>query len=74
MRKNVGGADRTARIVLGLMLVGMMMVTVAFGEGLGTTTQGMVAIVLLLVAGVLLATVGAETCPVNAALGRNTRD
>lgn len=74
MRKNVGGRDRTVRIVLGLVFVGAMMVTVAFGEGLGTATQGGVAVILLLVAGILLATAGAEKCPVNDVLGRDTSD
>ncbi|MFP8957539.1 DUF2892 domain-containing protein [Natrialbaceae archaeon A-CW3] len=72
MEKNVGGTDRTVRIAVGLVLVAAMMVTVAFGEPLGDPTQGIVAAVLLLGAFVLLGTAGAEKCPANRALGRNT--
>ena len=74
MEKNVGRTDRTARITLGLVVVGAMMVTVALGEPLGDPTQGIVAAILLLVAFVLLGTAGAEKCPANRALGRNTYD
>lgn len=74
MEKNVGGTDRTVRIAVGLVLVAAMMATVAFGEALGDPTQGIVAAVLLLGAFVLLGTAGAETCPANHALGRNTHD
>ncbi|MDG5762134.1 DUF2892 domain-containing protein [Natronococcus sp. A-GB1] len=74
MEKNVGGTDRTIRIAVGLVLVAAMMVTVAFGEPLGDPTQGIVAAVLLFAAFVLLGTAGAEKCPANRALGRNTYD
>ncbi|ADD06329.1 DUF2892 family protein [Natrialba magadii ATCC 43099] len=74
MEKNVGGTDRTVRIALGLVVVGAMMVTVAFGEPLGEPTQGIVAVVLLLASFVLLGTAGAEKCPANRTLGRNTYD
>ncbi|SNR44131.1 YgaP-like transmembrane domain [Halorubrum vacuolatum] len=74
MKKNVGGRDRTARIALGLVSVAAMMVTVAFGEPLGDPAQGIVAVVLLLLAFVFLGTAGAEKCPVNRAVGRNTYD
>jgi hypothetical protein len=74
MEKNVGGTDRTVRIAVGLVLVAAMMVTVTFGEPLGDPSQSIVAAVLLLVAFVLLGTAGAEKCPANRALGRNTHD
>ncbi|MFP8957554.1 YgaP-like transmembrane domain [Natrialbaceae archaeon A-CW3] len=74
MRKNVGGRDRRARIVLGLVSVAAMMVTIAFGEGLGDPAQGIVAAVLLLLAFAFLGTAGAEKCPINRTLGRNTYD
>lgn len=51
-----------------------MMVTVAFGEQLENPLRGIIAAVLLLVAFVLLATAGAEKCPTNRALDRNTYD
>ncbi|QLG51274.1 YgaP family membrane protein [Natrinema halophilum] len=74
MEKNVGGTDRTIRITVGLVLVVTMIATIAFGDPLGEPTQGIVAAVLLLVAFVLLGTAGAEKCPANRALGRNTYD
>lgn len=72
MERNVGGADKTARIVLGVAFGIVSMAAVAWGESLGATNQIVLAAVALLVAAVLLATAGAETCPINAALGRNT--
>jgi|GEM_PF-1188072 len=74
MGRNVGRTDRTVRIAVGLALVAAMMVTVAFGEPLGAPTQGIVATVLLLVSFVLLGTAGAERCPANRALRRNTHN
>lgn len=72
MEKNVGGTDRTIRIAVGLVVVVAMMATLAFGEPLGEPTQGITAAALLLVAFVLLGTAGAEKCPANHTLGRNT--
>jgi hypothetical protein len=51
-----------------------MMTTIASGEPLGEPIQGIIAAALLLVAFVLLASAGAEKCPANRALGRNTYD
>lgn len=72
MNRNVGGLDRTLRIVLGVGLAAVSMAVVAFGTSLGTQVQMGAAGVALLLAAVLLATAGAETCPVNSVLGRNT--
>ena len=72
MEKNVGSADRTVPVALGLVFVGAMMVTIAFGDPLGDLTQGFVAAVSSLVAFALLGPVGAETCPMNRAPGQNT--
>lgn len=72
MERNVGGSDKTARIVLGVALGIVSMAVVAWGGVLGTTTQIVVAAVALVVALVLLATASAESCPINSAIGRNT--
>jgi len=72
MERNVGGLDRTARIVVGLALAVVSMATVAFGSSLGPQVQLIVAAVTLFVGAVLLATAGARTCPINSALGRDT--
>jgi hypothetical protein len=74
MEKNIGETDRTIRIAVELVLVVAMMVTITYGEPLGEPTQGIIAAALLLVAFVLLATAGAEKCPANRALGRDTYD
>lgn len=71
MERNVGGTEKTVRIVLGVALGVVSMVTVLWGDGL-VTTNLIAAGVTLLLAVVLLATAGAETCPINAAVGRNT--
>ena len=72
MKRNVGGADRTARVVLGFVFAVVSMATVALGGGLGPDLQLVVAALALVVAAVLLVTAGAETCPVNSLLGRDT--
>ena len=71
MERNVGGADKTARIVLGVALGVVAMAAILWGDGLATTNL-IAAGVTLLLAVVLLATASAETCPVNAAVGRDT--
>lgn len=72
MQKNVGGTERTVRIAVGIVLLVAMMATVAFGQGFGDPVQGLVAGILLLASGIVFATVGSNTCPVNSLLGRNT--
>lgn len=72
MERNVGGLDRNARIVVGIALAIISMATVAFGGSLGGETQLIVAAVSLFLGAVLLATAGAQTCPVNSVLGRDT--
>jgi hypothetical protein len=73
MEKNVGGFDRTARFVVGpiLIIVGLA----AFG-GLLTLAAGTLGLVLAAVAllvGIVLATTAAtQKCPLNRALGMNT--
>lgn len=72
MDRNVGGADRTARVVIGFVLAIVSIAVVAFGAGLGFQVQIAAAAASLLLAAVLLATAGARTCPVNSLLGRDT--
>ena len=72
MDRNVGGRDRTARIVLGAGLFVGSMVLLTLGTGLAADTRLLVSTAALLAGSVLLATAGAETCPANAALGRDT--
>jgi len=72
MEPNVGGTDRTVRVVLGALALLSSMAVVVYGGGLAGTRQVVVASVTLLFAAVMFATVGARRCPINAALGRNT--
>ncbi|MDX1747838.1 MAG: DUF2892 domain-containing protein [Halobacteriales archaeon] len=68
MEKNVGGLDRTARLVIGgLLLVGAV---VAFA---GYTTWGVtVAAAALVVGAILLVTGATQKCPIHQAVGINT--
>lgn len=72
MERNVGGVDRTARVVVGFVLAVVSVAIVAFGAGLGFQVQIAAAAASLLLAAVLLATAGARSCPVNSLLGRDT--
>lgn len=74
VKKNVGKTEKTVRLIGGLAFVGASMATIAFGESLGADRQGLVAAATLLVAAVLLASAGAQTCPANRVLGRDTYD
>ena len=60
---NVGGADKTARIVLGLVLI-----AVGLFAGLGTTWT----IIAYAVAVIALLTAFVGYCPINTLLGINT--
>lgn len=72
MERNVGGTEKTLRVGLGVAFGVVAMAVVAWGDGLGTTVQIAVVAVALVVAVAMLATASAETCPINAAVGRNT--
>lgn len=72
MEPNVGGTDRTVRMILGALTLLSSMAVVVYGGGLTGDLQIVVAGALLLFAAVMFATVGAKRCPINAALGRNT--
>jgi hypothetical protein len=73
MEKNVGGYDRTARFVVGPILV---LVGLAALGGLFTLAAGTLGLVLaavaLLVGLVLATTAVTQKCPLNRALGLNT--
>ncbi|WP_049937894.1 YgaP family membrane protein [Haloplanus natans] len=71
MEPNVGGTDRTVRVVLGALALLSSMAVVVYGGGLGDR-RIVVAAATLLVAAVMFATVGARRCPINAVLGRNS--
>ena len=72
MRRNVGGLDRGARVVVGIALALASMGIVVLGGDLGQTLQLVAAAVALLLAAILLATAGSRKCPINSALGRDT--
>lgn len=59
-------------MVFGVGFAAVSAATVAFGASLGGRVQVAVAGVSLLLAAVLLATAGAQYCPINGALGRST--
>ncbi len=67
----MGGIDRTARIVIGLLFLAAFMVVGIFVE-MENTTKGVVMAVLLVLATIPLASAGARKCPINNALGRDT--
>ena len=73
MQKNVGGYDRTARFVLGPILIA---VGVAALGGLLTLAAGTLGVVLagaaVLIGAVLTVTAMTQTCPLNSAIGLNT--
>lgn len=72
MEPNVGGADRTVRVILGVLALLSSMAVVVYGGGLNSGLQVVVSGALLVFAAVMFATVGVRRCPVNAALGRNS--
>ena len=74
MEKNVGGYDRTARLVLGPILV---LVGAAWFAGLGlpaaATTLALAGAAILALVGVVFAVTGyTQKCPLNSVLGMDT--
>ena len=73
MQKNVGGYDRTARFVLGPILI---LVGISAFAGLITLAAGTLGLVLagaaFVVGAVLTTTATTQKCPLNAAIGMNT--
>jgi high-affinity Fe2+/Pb2+ permease len=72
MEPNVGGTDRTVRVILGVLALLSSMAVVVYGGGLTGGLRAVVVAATLVFAAVMFATVGVRRCPVNAALGRNT--
>ena len=74
MQKNVGGYDRNLRIVAGIVLLAIGIATLGGLLTLAGGTAGPVlAIGLVLVGAILLVTGAVQTCPINSALGIDTR-
>lgn len=74
MEKNVGGTDRTARLVLGPILaaVGVALLAGLLDVGL-TGTVGLAVAALVLVAGLIFLVTGTtQKCPANRVAGVNT--
>lgn len=74
MDKNVGGFDRTWRIVVGplLIVVGLAVLTGLFSMGDGLLLGVLVPVLLLVFGAVFTWTAKTQQCPVNHAAGRNT--
>ncbi len=75
MQKNVGGADRIARLVLGPLLI---LAGVAGYAGLlvlafGPLPQALTSVVVFLVGAILLVTGLVQKCPMNRLFGFDTR-
>lgn len=68
MEKNVGGLDRTARLVIGAILV-----LAAIAIYTGYLALGAIAALVAVVVGAILLITGAtQQCPINRAIGRDT--
>ena len=74
MKKNVGGRDRTARLVVGpiLILAGIAGYAGLLGLAVGPLPQALTSILVFLVGTILLVTGAVQTCPLNRLLGVNT--
>lgn len=76
MEKNVGGLDRTARLVLGplLVVVGVAVAAGFLDIGLAGTV-GLAVTALVLIAGAIFVVTGTtQKCPANQVVGINTHD
>lgn len=74
MDKNVGGLDRSARLVLGpiLVIVGLAMLAGMFTLGSDLVMGTVVPLVVLVVGAVFSVTGYTQTCPANSILGVDT--
>lgn len=68
MDRNVGGLDRSGRLVVGAVLVVAAVAGLAGSLQLGLT----IGLAALLVGAILLVTGATRKCPINQAVGRNT--
>jgi len=74
MNKNVGGIDRTARLVIGpvLVLVGVAGYAGLLGLAFGPLPQALTSVLVFLVGTILLVTGLVQKCPLNRILGFDT--
>lgn len=74
MQKNVGGADRIARLVIGpvLLVAGIAGYVGLFALAVGPLPQALTSVVVVLAGAILLGTGLLRTCPLNKLLGVNT--
>lgn len=76
MEKNVGGYDRIARLVIGMVLlivgIGGLAVARSVPLAVGPVPQTVAAIILLLVGAILIVTGYLQQCPIHRQLGINT--
>jgi hypothetical protein len=76
MEPNVGGMDRRARLVIGVLLMALAGVGYAGAVGLavGPLPQALTAVGIGLIGLVLLVTGAVQRCPINTVLGIDTCD
>ena len=74
MKKNVGGADRIARLVVGpvLILSGIAGYAGLFALAVGPLPQTLTSVILFLVGAILLVTGLVQRCPANRIIGLDT--
>lgn len=74
MDPNVGGTDRIARLVIGVLLLALAGAGYAGAVGLavGPLPQALTAVVIGLIGLVLLVTGSVQRCPINTVLGIDT--
>lgn len=68
MKRNVGGLDRTGRLIIGAILAVAGVAALADYWAVGLVIGG----VALIVGAILLVTGTTQKCPINEAVGRNT--
>lgn len=74
MQKNVGGADRVARLVIGsvLLVVGVAGYAGLVGLAVGPVPQALASLLVVLVGAILLVTGITRWCPLNRLFGIDT--
>lgn len=74
MKKNVGGMDRIARLVIGpvLVLAGIAGYAGFLALAVGPLPQALASVLVFLVGAILLVTGLVQKCPINQLIGLNT--
>lgn len=74
MKKNVGGTDRIARLVVGpvLLLLGIAGYAGLLALAVGPLPQALTSVILFLVGAILLVTGVVQKCPINRIIGLDT--